>query len=889
MTSDPVQEILDVLADLQLKIGVGGVPRDRILVALLPPPADPDQRGQLKRQLDDLVPELLIRYEPVGALPPAYELTRQGWLRTRFVARVLETIKVFLDAFRDHVTTGGTLRPLEWADLAAHGLTDSDYHLACIVARCFELQNGGSVQSWDGKGQPRASFVLPIDIDELIDIANADALVAKRQGTSYERLHARRVITGEITGHVRRAVEQIYKTFAATGSWPLSRTLHVQLAKAGIDLEKVASGRFARGHDIHTEGARTMLTLAGLLVPAGADDDRQLVVRVLRFLGEQSRANPEERTVPARRVMERLELDEPEITAVAKMLVSQGSAYATTASDTFDVTKMIFYLSPEFIAHAEAKELWDIILNEEEERRRWQLRSLEGSIPSGSPSVTEYPDPDEDADDSAILRDVKVPAPQIPDDLRASNPDAAWIFYSWQSDLDGKTNRNFIEECLRRATKTIRNDDSVLVDPVIDRDTRGVAGAPDIGATIFAKIETSTAFVCDVSCINRDKGGRPTPNPNVLVELGYAAKALGWDRIILILNETYGPVEDLPFDLRVKRTIRYRFAPGDAKAESRTELAKALEVGIRAILALTPIKRSSDTLDNAIAGVAEASADVGARIRDYMRWLMSELDTLKPKRENDSEQKAADEVLCDAIRLSLPLVEGFVTLADVVARHGSQDAALSMMTGFEDVLSSYDMPPNHSGSWSETDFDFQRFVGHELFVAFIMTLLRWDRLELLGRVLHHDLYPTTALGRRIKSWSALYQPCRALDDARKKRLNLNFYSVRAEFLRERHSSGNLGKSAPFEAFVEADFFLYLRSDDAWRPITAMYIGSHEPSFLARAAKRTYAERLVPALGLTDIEAFRDRCVERNQNLPKLFPTSAIHHLRQIDPTQFATR
>ena len=131
MTSDPLQEILDVLADLQLKIGVGGVPRDRILVALLPPPADPDKRGQL----DDLVPELLLRYEPAGALPPAYELTRQGWLRTRFAARVLETIKVFLDAFRDHVTAGGTLQRLEWADLAAHGLTDSDYHLACRASR----------------------------------------------------------------------------------------------------------------------------------------------------------------------------------------------------------------------------------------------------------------------------------------------------------------------------------------------------------------------------------------------------------------------------------------------------------------------------------------------------------------------------------------------------------------------------------------------------------------------------------------------------------------------------------------------------------------------------------------------------------------------------------
>src|SRR5262249_43548264 len=100
-------------------------------------------------------------------------------------------------------------------------------------------------------------------------------------------------------------------------------------------------------------------------------------------------------------------------------------------------------------------------------------------------------------------------------------------------------------------------------------------------------------FVCDVSCINGDKGGRPTPNPNVLIELGYAASALGWDRIILVLNEVFGPVEDLPFDLRVKRTIRYRLAPGDAKAEIRTELAKRFEAAIRSILAVTQKKPAS--------------------------------------------------------------------------------------------------------------------------------------------------------------------------------------------------------------------------------------------------------------------------------------------------------
>jgi hypothetical protein len=483
-------------------------------------------------------------------------------------------------------------------------------------------------------------------------------------------------------------------------------------------------------------------------------------------------------------------------------------------------------------------------------------------------------------------------------DVRSSKPDAAWIFYSWQSDLDHKTNWNFIEECLRRATKAIRNDDSVLVEPVIDRDTRGVAGSPDIGATIFAKIETSTAFVCDVSCINRDKEGRPTPNPNVLVELGYAAKALGWDRIILVLNEACGPIEDLPFDLRVKRTIKYRLAPGDAKAQVRSDLAKTLEVAIRTILS-TPFKQKEDVLtvlDTAVLGVASGTRDAGARVRDYMQWLAQEIDSLKPRRDAGVQDKPEDQGLVEAIQSSLALVEGFAKLGDVIARHGAQEPVLSLMSGFEEILGAYDMPPTHvGGSWKETDFDFQRFIGHELFITLAAILLRSDRLELLREILRVDLYVVTIRGRSTKPWSALYEHCELLDDVRKRRLNLKFYSVRAELLKERHSSGELGKLVPFEAFIEADYLLYLASDprpqanSGWYPLTLMYIDHHAPAFLVRAEKRAYAERLIAAFQLADIEVFRERYVERSMKIARMFPLGAIRHWSQVDPAQFASR
>src|SRR5882724_1689520 len=77
------------------------------------------------------------------------------------------------------------------------------------------------------------------------------------------------------------------------------------------------------------------------------------------------------------------------------------------------------------------------------------------------------------------------------------------VFYSWQSDLPNATNRGFIHTALEAATKTLREDGSVQVEPVVDRDTAGVPGSPDISSTILGKIDEALIFVCDVSVINQ--------------------------------------------------------------------------------------------------------------------------------------------------------------------------------------------------------------------------------------------------------------------------------------------------------------------------------------------------------------------------------------------------
>lgn len=76
------------------------------------------------------------------------------------------------------------------------------------------------------------------------------------------------------------------------------------------------------------------------------------------------------------------------------------------------------------------------------------------------------------------------------------------------------------------------------------------------------------------------------------MELGYAVKALGWRRVLMVQNVAFGGPELLPFDLRQKRAIRYS-SPADAsaRASERRALASSLETALHEIFK-EPVQRA---------------------------------------------------------------------------------------------------------------------------------------------------------------------------------------------------------------------------------------------------------------------------------------------------------
>ena len=164
------------------------------------------------------------------------------------------------------------------------------------------------------------------------------------------------------------------------------------------------------------------------------------------------------------------------------------------------------------------------------------------------------------------------------------------IFWSWQSDTPGNIGRFLIRDALAAAIDSLKRD-LELVEPAerdmlsaahLDQDRQGIPGSPDLARIILEKIEAASVFVADVTLVGvvgtgsrESEAPKKLINSNVAIELGYALHALTDRSLLMVMNEHYGSLKGLPFDLRQKSgPIRFNLAP---KAD-KTDIQRAAAI-----------------------------------------------------------------------------------------------------------------------------------------------------------------------------------------------------------------------------------------------------------------------------------------------------------------------
>jgi hypothetical protein len=170
---------------------------------------------------------------------------------------------------------------------------------------------------------------------------------------------------------------------------------------------------------------------------------------------------------------------------------------------------------------------------------------------------------------------------------------SATVFFSWQSDRPSREGRNLIEKALETAVARIAGDmkveEAVREGLRVDKDTKDVPGSPPIFQTILRKIDNASVFVADLTMCGTCCDDGLTPNPNVLIEYGWALKSLGYSQVLTVMNAAYGEPsrESMPFDLASFRfPITYNLPDGatsSARNIEREQLANSLERALRGI------------------------------------------------------------------------------------------------------------------------------------------------------------------------------------------------------------------------------------------------------------------------------------------------------------------
>lgn len=453
----------------------------------------------------------------------------------------------------------------------------------------------------------------------------------------------------------------------------------------------------------------------------------------------------------------------------------------------------------------------------------------------------------------------------------------ASVFYSWQSDLASKTNRGLIQDALERAAKRLRADESLGVEPVIDRDTQGIAGSPDIHAAILNKIRDCDAAVFDVSFV--EHGTRELPNPNVLIELGYALGTIGSERVVLVFNTKHGEVEKLPFDIRTKRVLTYSMAEDEEPAHARNYLAAAFEQTLKTILKEHPKESQEDRTATVVGAFHDGKPGAIPLLRGVLGPLVSELSAKRPV-ARESEHIA--EAVMRAFNETAPLVAVLAELVTAVVDCWSAEGFALVLRGIESLANAQSSA--EPGVIRREDFDVQRVLVREAITVVTAICLKnqnWDFLRTLTTGSFSFRYE---LRERVGGFATLMTDFSALHTHARARQS-NVVDLVVDVMKSRYAAGLSG--VQLNDLREADYFLYEATELQGNEQSDF--GRWFPFFFARGLPRlehvewlrrcrsaSWLAKVAASMGLSETD-FKARYEQRWQRVSELFRDLWLGH------------
>lgn len=286
-----------------------------------------------------------------------------------------------------------------------------------------------------------------------------------------------------------------------------------------------------------------------------------------------------------------------------------------------------------------------------------------------------------------------------------------------------------------------------------------------------------------------------------------------------------------------------------------------------------PRSPTSILLNKTYDALRNISSNAGGLLIEFFDEYLRGLEAFRIK----SKEGEIDDAVVASIDASLPLQKDCISVIHAIARFAPDESYVDLLQRLLEGALAYYYPPKGATEWIDDKADGCRFIGHELLLSTLASLIQHGRFRSARALIVARYYIDPELSHRNIRIGPVYEFRVHLDtlERRVKRLDLRRVSLVADFMKARSEN-----SAPnFRHLMQADLILFLHSHlhgkdhfDWWWPETLVYADMHHSAeIFARSESAAFFKNVELLLSVKSVEEFKEFVGQMLKGGPGVLP------------------
>ena len=233
---------------------------------------------------------------------------------------------------------------------------------------------------------------------------------------------------------------------------------------------------------------------------------------------------------------------------------------------------------------------------------------------------------------------------------------------------------------------------------------------------------------------------------------------------------------------------------------------------------------TSSQAKRAILSIREGKGNAAAALDEYLTLFSENLERARIERNPET---LYDEQVASNIREFASSRNELLQVMAHAIRYFDERQCAEHLHRFLESLLKYHEPPQHAGSWQESDCDNFKFIIHEIFLYTISTCLKNSK-DVIASILLSKNYYVKARTAYLAGFDCFYQDPGTLENLNRRK-ELKRTSLSADITKEMNNTSGID----FSSLMQTDFLLLLRSQlhsGFWWPKTLVYLGHYPGAF-----------------------------------------------------------